>query len=186
MGTGTEDYYNCSWAPVVPFATPFGGAPRADEASSHGYNTFVRTRNLDVIPFGQRLQFDLEMLSWNPGAVSYTHLGMHQNTIVMTIVPSIQKTHVDVYKRQGENLVQRFVIYENRIIAFVGQLLAVDNDLHVKRAFELPGYIREPRIDERQVTVVYAVGERPAGEPHRRDAPRPFVDLDHVARSRCV
>ena len=71
MGTGTEDYYNCSWAPVVPFATPFGGAPRADEASSHGYNTFVRTRNLDVIPFGQRLQFDLEMLSWNPGAVDY-------------------------------------------------------------------------------------------------------------------
>lgn len=27
MGTGTEDYYNCSWAPVVPFATPFGRAP---------------------------------------------------------------------------------------------------------------------------------------------------------------
>ena len=71
MGTGTEDYYNCSWAPVVPFATPFGGAPRADEASSHGYNTFVRTRNLDAIPFGQQLQFDLEMLSWNPGAVDY-------------------------------------------------------------------------------------------------------------------
>ena len=71
MGTGTEDYYNCSWAPVVPFATPFGGAPRADETSSHGHNTFVRTRNLDVMPFGQRLRFDLEMLSWNPGAVDY-------------------------------------------------------------------------------------------------------------------
>lgn len=71
MGTGTEDYYNCSWAPVVPFATPFGGAPRADEASSHGYNTFVRTRNLDVIPFAHRLHFDLEMLSWNPGHVDY-------------------------------------------------------------------------------------------------------------------
>lgn len=91
--------------------------------------------------------------------------------------------HIAVLFQNGENLVQRFVIYENRIIAFVGQLLAVDNDLHVKRAFELSGYIREPRIDERQVTVVYAVGERPAGEPHRRDAPRPFVDLDHVARS---
>lgn len=71
MGTGTEDYYNCSWAPVVPFATPFGGAPRADEASSHGYNTFVRTRHLDVIPFGRRLRFDLEMLSWHPGTVDY-------------------------------------------------------------------------------------------------------------------
>ena len=49
----------------------FGGAPRADETSSHGHNTFVRTRNLDVMPFGQRLRFDLEMLSWNPGAVDY-------------------------------------------------------------------------------------------------------------------
>lgn len=71
MGTGTEDYYNCSWAPVVPFSTPFGGAPRADETSSHGYNTFSRTRNLDVIPFGKSLDFDLEMLSWNPGKVDY-------------------------------------------------------------------------------------------------------------------
>lgn len=71
MGTGTEDYFNCSWAPVVPFETPFGGAPRADEASSHGYNTFSRTRNLDIIPFSQRLKFDLEILSWNPGSVDY-------------------------------------------------------------------------------------------------------------------
>lgn len=69
MGTGTEDYYNCSWAPVVPFATPFGGAPRADSPTSHGYNTFFRTRNLDVIPFSESLTFDLEMLSWTPGAI---------------------------------------------------------------------------------------------------------------------
>ena len=27
FGTGTEDYYNSSWAPVVIFQTPFGGAP---------------------------------------------------------------------------------------------------------------------------------------------------------------
>lgn len=71
FGTGTEDYYNCSWAPVVPFHTPFGGAPRADEASSHGYNTFMRTRNLDAIPFHRRLRFDIEMLSWHPGTVDY-------------------------------------------------------------------------------------------------------------------
>ena len=37
--------------------------------------------------------------------------------------------HIAVLFQNGENLVQRFVIYENRIIAFVGQLLAVDNDL---------------------------------------------------------
>lgn len=67
FGTGTEDYYNSSWAPVHIFQTPFGGAPRADEVSSHGYNTFFRTRNLDGIPFSNNLRFNLEMLSWEPG-----------------------------------------------------------------------------------------------------------------------
>lgn len=71
MGTGTEDYFNCSWAPVVPFLTPYGGAPRADEESSHGYNAFLRTRNLDNIPFNNNLTFDIEMLSWHPGTVDY-------------------------------------------------------------------------------------------------------------------
>ena len=51
FGTGTEDYYNCSWAPVIPFYTPFGGATRADAETSIGYNTFFRTRSLDQIPF---------------------------------------------------------------------------------------------------------------------------------------
>lgn len=71
FGTGTEDYYNCSWAPVVPFHTPFGGAPRADLASSHGYNAFMRTRNLDVIPFREKFVFDIEMISWRLGTVDY-------------------------------------------------------------------------------------------------------------------
>lgn len=72
FGTGTEDYYNSSWAPVVPFHTPFGGAPRADLASSKGYNTWVRTRALDAIPFKESLVFDLEMISWVPGTVDYS------------------------------------------------------------------------------------------------------------------
>lgn len=71
FGTGTEDYYNSSWAPVYPFHTPFGGAPRADLHSSHGYNTFFRTRNLDGIPFRNKLRFDIEMLSWQKGNVDY-------------------------------------------------------------------------------------------------------------------
>jgi alpha-L-rhamnosidase len=71
FGTGTEDYYNCSWAPVTPFQTPFGGAPRADNISSHGYNTFFRTRNLDAIPFAEKLKFDIEMLSWDSGMADY-------------------------------------------------------------------------------------------------------------------
>ena len=71
MGTGTEDYFNCSWAPVVPFLTPYGGAPRADEASSHGYNAFLRTRILDNIPFKHSFKFDIEMSSWHHGTVDY-------------------------------------------------------------------------------------------------------------------
>lgn len=71
FGTGTEDYYNSSWAPVVPFHTPFGGAPRADLESSQGYNAFFRTRNLDDIPFNNKFRFDLEMLSWIDGRVDY-------------------------------------------------------------------------------------------------------------------
>lgn len=69
FGTGTEDYYNCSWAPVHVFHTPFGGAPRADLATSQGYNTFFRTRLSDMIPFERSLAFDFEMISWVPGYV---------------------------------------------------------------------------------------------------------------------
>ncbi len=71
FGTGVEDYYNCSWAPVVPFLTPYGGAPRADSESSHGFNAYMRTRNLDLIPFKDSLRYDIEMLSWTPGSVDY-------------------------------------------------------------------------------------------------------------------
>ncbi|GAB6118972.1 glycoside hydrolase family 172 protein [Dysgonomonas termitidis] len=71
FGTGTEDYYNSSWAPVVPFHTPFGGAPRADLDSSHGYNAFFRTRNLDGIPFREKFKFDIEMIGWQRGYSDY-------------------------------------------------------------------------------------------------------------------
>ncbi|MBR5403232.1 MAG: DUF2961 domain-containing protein [Bacteroidales bacterium] len=71
FGTGTEDYYNSSWAPVVVFHTPWGGAPRADLTSSRGYNTFLRTRIADVIPFNESLEIRLEQLSWSPGTVDF-------------------------------------------------------------------------------------------------------------------
>ncbi len=71
FGTGTEDYYNSSWAPVIPFHTPFGGAPRADLESSHAYNAFFRTRNLDGIPFNEKLVFDIEMIGWDRGHADY-------------------------------------------------------------------------------------------------------------------
>lgn len=72
FGTGTEDYYNSSWAPVYPFHTPFGGAPRADKETSNGYNAFYRTRHLDVIPFKKDFKFDIEMLGWDSGYADYS------------------------------------------------------------------------------------------------------------------
>lgn len=69
FGTGLEDYYNTSWAPVVLYHTPFANAPRADNPSSTGFNTFTRTRMLDAIPFRSSFSFDMEMLSWDGGTI---------------------------------------------------------------------------------------------------------------------
>lgn len=71
FGTGTEDYYNTSWAPVVIYQTPFANAPRADNADSYGYNTFTRTRNLDAVPFTKSFRMDLEMLGWENGEADF-------------------------------------------------------------------------------------------------------------------
>lgn len=72
FGCGTEDYYNTTFAPIHPYFLPFGGAPREDDVESRGYNTFVRTRNLDVIPFDEKLKFEFELLSWDGGLVDYS------------------------------------------------------------------------------------------------------------------
>lgn len=73
FGTGVEDYFNTSWAPVVLYHTLYGGALRADLPTSRGYNTFLRTRILDVIPFRSSIRFDMEMLGWTEGTVDYDH-----------------------------------------------------------------------------------------------------------------
>ena len=72
FGCGTEDYYNTTYAPIHVYFYPFGGAPREDDETSHGYNTFVRTRNLDDIPFNDKLNFEFELLSWDGGLVDYS------------------------------------------------------------------------------------------------------------------
>lgn len=69
FGTGLEDYYNTSWAPVVLYQTPFANATRADNPSSAGHNTFTRTRILDAIPFTNTFLYDMEMLSWDGGVI---------------------------------------------------------------------------------------------------------------------
>ncbi|WP_172954202.1 glycoside hydrolase family 172 protein [Pedobacter ginsengisoli] len=67
FGTGAEDYYNTSWAPVVLYQSPFANAPRADAEDSYGHNTFTRTRNLDGVTFKTDFKYDLEMLGWANG-----------------------------------------------------------------------------------------------------------------------
>lgn len=72
FGTGTGDYYNSSLLPPIETSsTPFGGVIRSDNRNAHGFNTFVRTRNLDGIPFEKGLKFDFELLGWLSGKVDY-------------------------------------------------------------------------------------------------------------------
>ncbi|WP_214228053.1 glycoside hydrolase family 172 protein [Pedobacter sp. B4-66] len=72
FGCGTEDYYNTTFAPIHVYFLPFGGAPREDDEASRGYNTFLRTRNLDVIPFKKNLKLEFELISWDGGVVDYS------------------------------------------------------------------------------------------------------------------
>lgn len=71
VGTGTEDYYNASWAPNPVYQTPFTNHPRIDEQLSQGQNVYTRSRNLDVIPFGKSMQFDFEVWTWKDSRVDY-------------------------------------------------------------------------------------------------------------------
>jgi hypothetical protein len=70
-GTGTEDYYNTSWAPVIIYQTPSANAPRADNPDSFGNNTFTRTRNLDAVPFNKNFRLSLETLGWENGTADF-------------------------------------------------------------------------------------------------------------------
>ena len=73
LGTGTEDYYDASWAPnPTNYQTPFANHPRMDEPHGQGQNVYTRTRNLDSVPFTKSLQFDFEIETWRENyAVDY-------------------------------------------------------------------------------------------------------------------
>jgi hypothetical protein len=71
LGTGTEDYYNYSYAPKPVHQTPFANLVRMDETMTQGWNVMSRTRQLDGIPFQQSLQFDIELMAWKPTTLIY-------------------------------------------------------------------------------------------------------------------
>jgi hypothetical protein len=64
LGTGTEDYYNYSYAPKPVFQTPFSSLVREDSSGTQGWNVMERTRSLDGIPFTQSLRMDFELIAW--------------------------------------------------------------------------------------------------------------------------
>ena len=64
IGTGTEDYYNYSFAPRGIMQTPFANQTRVDQPKTQGHNVMTRSRNLDGIPFNRSLTFDFELISW--------------------------------------------------------------------------------------------------------------------------
>lgn len=71
FGTGTEDYYNYSFAPRRNMQTPFANLVRVDQEATQGHNIMSRTRNLDGIPFRKSLEFELELISWKPTRLLY-------------------------------------------------------------------------------------------------------------------
>lgn len=71
LGTGTEDYYNYSYAPKPVHQTPFANLVRMDQPMTQGWNVMSRTRQLDGIPFQQSFQFDMELISAKPTTLIY-------------------------------------------------------------------------------------------------------------------
>lgn len=71
IGTGTEDYYNYSFAPRGIIQTPFANQIRVDEPRTQGHNILTRSRALDGIPYRQSLDFDIELISWAPTRMIY-------------------------------------------------------------------------------------------------------------------
>jgi hypothetical protein len=71
MGTGTEDYYDYSFAPKGLMQTPFANQVRVDQPMTQGHNVLTRTRNLDAMPFRKALNFDIELMSWKPTTLTY-------------------------------------------------------------------------------------------------------------------
>ncbi|HSY42883.1 MAG TPA: glycoside hydrolase family 172 protein, partial [Candidatus Acidoferrum sp.] len=71
LGTGMEDYYDFSFAPRGLMQTPFANQVRVDQPMTQGNNVLTRTRNLDGIPFEKSLDFNFELIAWQPTRLNY-------------------------------------------------------------------------------------------------------------------
>ncbi len=84
FGTGTEDYYGYSWGGKSTdfYEHPFHAQPRSHvynklnrkvttERNTKGFNTEIRTRSLDIMPFSTSLQLDMEIWSWTDCKMGY-------------------------------------------------------------------------------------------------------------------
>ncbi|MGJ8678187.1 MAG: glycoside hydrolase family 172 protein [Akkermansiaceae bacterium] len=84
FGTGTEDYYAYSWGGVSTdfYEHPFHAQPFAhrynklnrkttDERNTQGFSVETRSRALDTMPFGNKLQLDMEIWSGTDKDMGY-------------------------------------------------------------------------------------------------------------------
>lgn len=71
VGTGTEDYYGYAWCrPEVFINHPYISQPSGDGNFVPGYTVNSRYRSLDVIPFKESIQVDMEMWHWTKATIN--------------------------------------------------------------------------------------------------------------------
>lgn len=63
FGTGSEDYFNYSWSSRDIFDHAYCGQPRNDGPGNRGFVTNYRYQILDDVPFENRIDFYMELLS---------------------------------------------------------------------------------------------------------------------------
>ncbi len=64
IGTGTEDYYGYAWCRPEKFSHPFIAQPTGAGNFHPGMTVNMRYRSLDVIPFQQELNSNIELWHW--------------------------------------------------------------------------------------------------------------------------
>ena len=72
FGTGVEDYY--SFCGYFKYHYPFSGESRLDSRRFNGFNNHYRMRNLDGIPFNNKLTFNLEMQGHEAGTADIQNM----------------------------------------------------------------------------------------------------------------